>query len=242
MADTYELAKFFKYFRTTDVTDGLDAVGRQDLTLMDERIKPLWQGIRFWGPAVTVRALPANVRMPALSVPDAVRSHGIWFAEHGGMGVGDAVKPGCVVVTATAGCPETGIWGSNNALGMIDKGAVGVLTDGYARDTDELILQKTPIACRARGRPIIPGRVTFAGVNEPVACGGVLVRPGDIVGCDGDGAVVVPHEVAEDVIRVAAAILVGDAKGRRRLYERQGIPFDETVDVEGMAAFYKDWL
>jgi regulator of RNase E activity RraA len=242
MPDTYQLAKLFKHFRTTDVTDALDAVGRQDLTLMDERIRPLWQGIRFWGPAVTIRALPTNVRMPALSVPDAVRSHGIWFAEHGGMKIGDAVKTGCVIVTATAGCPETGIWGSNNALEMVTKGAVGVLTDGYARDTDELILQKTPVACRARGRPIIPGRVTFSGINEPVACGGVLVRPDDIVGCDGDGCLVVPQEVVEDVIRTAAAILIADAKGRRRLYERLNMPPDETVDVEGMEAFYKDWL
>ena len=71
--DTYALATKFKHFRTTDVTDALDAVGRQEITLMDERIKPLWQGMRFWGPAVTIRALPANVRMPALSPEDAVR-------------------------------------------------------------------------------------------------------------------------------------------------------------------------
>ena len=240
--DTYELAKMFKHFRTTDVTDALDAVGRQELTLMDERIKPLWQGIRFWGPAVTLRALPANVRMPVLSPEDAVNSHGIWFAEHGRMAIGEAVKAGCVVVTATAGCPETGIWGSNNALGLIARGAVGVLTDGYARDTDELIMQKTPIACRARGRPIIPGRVTFSGVNEPVACGGVLVRPGDIVGCDGDGALVVPAEVAEEVVRIAARILIDDAKGRRRLYDQLKMPHDETVAVEEIEAFYADVL
>ena len=238
--DTYELAKKFKYFRTTDVTDALDAVGRQDLTLMDERIKPLWQGIRFWGPAVTIRALPANVRMPVLSPEDAIRSHGIWFSQHGGMKIGEAVKEGCVVVTATAGCPETGIWGSNNSLEMVARGAVGIVTDGYARDTDELILQRTPVACRARGRPIIPGRVIFSGVNEPVACGGVLVRPGDIVGCDGDGCVVVPQEVAYDVVKIAKGILLADVKGRRRLYEKLGMPFDETVNLEEMEAFYAD--
>jgi regulator of RNase E activity RraA len=241
-ADTYELAKMFKHFRTTDVCDGLDAVGRQDITLMDERIKPLWQGIRFWGPAVTIRALPANVRMPVLSPSEAIDSHKIWFTEHGRMGIGEAVKPGCVVVTGTGGCAETGIWGSNNTLGLIANGAVGLVTDGYARDTDELIMQRTPVACRARGRPIIPGRVTFGPVNEPIACGGVLVREGDIVGCDGDGCLVVPKEVVEDVIRVAAGILVGDAKGRRRLYDRMKMPHDETVDVEGMEAFYKAYL
>ncbi|MFZ0216734.1 MAG: RraA family protein [Candidatus Dormiibacterota bacterium] len=240
MVDTYPLALRFKHFRTTDVVDALDAVGRQDLTLMDERVKPLWQGMRFWGPAVTVRALPANERMPVLSPEEAVRSHAIWFEKHAAMGLGDHVKPGCVVVTATAGCPEIGIWGSNNTLGMVAHGAVGVVTDGYARDTDELILQKTPIASRERGRPIIPGRCTFAGAQEPVACGGVLVRPGDIVGCDGDGCIVVPAEVAEDVIVIAKGILIDDAKKRRKLYERLNMPFDETVAVEEMEAFYAE--
>ena len=40
MPDTARLAAKFKYFRTTDVADALDALGRQDLTLMDERIRP----------------------------------------------------------------------------------------------------------------------------------------------------------------------------------------------------------
>jgi len=239
-AETARLVDKFRYFRTTDVTDALDALGRQDLTLLDERIRPLWQGIRFWGPAVTLRALPANVRMPVLSPEDAIRSHAIWFAEHGGMGIRDAVTPGCVVVTATGGCPEVGIWGSNNTMELLARGAVGIVTDGYCRDTDELILQRTPIAARARGRPIIPGRVTFAGINEPIACGGVLVRPGDIVGCDGDGCLVVPHELVPDVVVIATGILLDDARKRRQLYERLNLPPDETVDVDAMEAFYAD--
>jgi regulator of RNase E activity RraA len=124
---------------------------------------------------------------------------------------------------------------------MITLGAVGVLTDGYCRDTDELILQRTPIASRARGRTIIPGRCTFTGVNEPVGCGGVLVRPGDIVGCDGDGCVVVPQELARDVIVIAKGILIDDAHKRRALYERLGLPPDETVNVEAMQRFLADF-
>lgn len=238
---TAELAQKFKYFRTTDVTDALDALGRQDLTLMDERIRPLWQGIRFWGPAVTIRALPANVRMPVLSPEEAIRSHAIWFAEHGGMAIRDAVTAGSVVVTATGGCPEVGIWGSNNSMDLVAGGAVGIVTDGYARDTDELILQRTPIASRARGRTIIPGRVTFTGLNEPIACGGVLVRPNDIIGCDGDGCVVVPHEIVREVITIAKGILIDDARKRRGLYEKLGMPPDETVNAEGMEAFLADF-
>jgi regulator of RNase E activity RraA len=238
--ETAQLTDKFRYFRTTDVTDALDALGRQDLTLMDHHIRPLWEGMRFWGPAVTVRALPSNVRMPVLSPEEAVRSHAIWFAEHGGMGLRDAITRGCVVVTATGGCPEVGIWGSNNSMEMIALGAVGIVTDGYCRDTDEVIRQRTPVACRARGRTIIPGRVTFTGVNEPVACGNVLVRQGDIVGCDGDGAIVVPQELVRDVIKIAKGILIDDAPKRRELYLKLGLPLDETVDVEAMNAIYAD--
>src|SRR3954469_2074549 len=133
MVDTYELAKKFKYFRTTDVVDALDAVGRQDITLMDERIKPLWQGIRFWGPAVTVRALPANIRMPVLSPEDAIRSHAIWVAQPGGLLVGRAVKNGWGGVTPTAGCPETGSWAPNSAPSPTGQAAVRALTNGYPR-------------------------------------------------------------------------------------------------------------
>jgi hypothetical protein len=46
--DPYALAaRFSKFLRVTDVTDGLDAVGRADLTLMDPSIRPLWMGIRL---------------------------------------------------------------------------------------------------------------------------------------------------------------------------------------------------
>jgi len=52
--------------------------------------------------------------------------------------------------------------------------------------------------------------------------------------------VVVPQELVVDVINIAKDILIDDAPKRRRLYERLGLPMDETVDVEAMQAFYAD--
>ena len=73
--DTYALApRFAKFLRVTDVVDGLDAVGRADITLMDPAIRPLWMGMRFFGPAVTMRVVPANQRMPVISREDALRT------------------------------------------------------------------------------------------------------------------------------------------------------------------------
>jgi|SRR5581483_115223 len=248
-ADMYALAERFRhYLRVTDVVDGLDAVGRADVTLLDPGIRPLWFGMHFWGPAVTMRVVPANQRLRPITRDEALRQHGIWFSEReqrlGEFGrnlrLQEHVRPGCVIVTSTGGARETGYWGSNNSLAMQAAGVAGIVTEGQCRDTDEVILQKTPVACRGIGRPIIPGRVELVDLQVPVGCGGVLVRPGDLVGCDWDGVVVVPQEVAEDVLYFAARIAIDDKKSRRRLYERMGKELDETVDWEAAAEYFKD--
>jgi 4-hydroxy-4-methyl-2-oxoglutarate aldolase len=240
--DPYALAaRFNKYLRVTDVTDGLDAVGRADLTLMDPSIRPLWMGMRFWGPAVTMRVIPTNRRMPVIERKDALLQHDIWF-KSGGTHAKLNTKPGCVIVTSTNGARECGYWGSNNSMAMQADGVVGIVTDGNARDTDEIILQKNPVACRGIGRTIIPGRVELMDVDVPLACGGVMVRPGDIIGCDWDGVVVVPIEVAEDVLYFAARIAIDDKKSRRNLYEKLGKEPDETVEWEAVAEYFKDIL
>lgn len=242
--DPYAVAaRFARFLRVTDVTDGLDAVGRADLTLMDPAIRPLWMGMRFFGPAVTMRVVPTNRRMPIVSREDALKQHAIWSTMGGWHAeVDQHLKRGCVIVMSTGGAGECGYWGSNNSLDMMSRGVAGIVTDGNCRDTDEVIMQKCNVACRGIGRTIIPGRVELMDVQTPISCGGVMVRPGDIVGCDWDGCVVVPTEVAEDVLAIAARIAVDDKKARRRLYDRLGRKPDETVDWEATAAYFKDLL
>jgi regulator of RNase E activity RraA len=149
------------------------------------------------------------------------------------------IRPGHVLVTDTGGSGEVGFWGSANSLSVIAEGAVGIVTDGYCRDTAELTLQQTPICARARGRTIIPGRIELIELQTRVGCGGVQVRPGDLVGCDDDGVVVVPVEVAEQVAVHARAVLLADMRARRRLYERLGKAPDATVDCEAVEIYYR---
>jgi 4-hydroxy-4-methyl-2-oxoglutarate aldolase len=242
--DPYAIAaRFNRFLRVTDVTDGLDAVGRADLTLMDPAIRPLWMGMRFFGPAVTMRVVPTNRRMPVISKEDALKQHSIW-SEMGGWhaDVNRYLKQGCVIVMSTSGARECGYWGSNNSLDMMSRGVAGIVTEGNCRDTDEVIMQKCNVACRGIGRTIIPGRVELVEVNTPIGCGGVMVRPGDIVGCDWDGCIVIPIEVAAEVLAISARIAVDDKKARRRLYDRMGRKPDESVDWEAAAEYFKDLL
>jgi regulator of RNase E activity RraA len=240
--DPFAVGKLYKYLRVADVCDAMDGIGYFDTGLMDPGLRPLWQGIKFWGVAFTVRCVPAIRPMWKLdTTEEIVNAHGIWFKEMGNIGYRDQIREGHVIITATGGTGEVGFWGSANSLGMVANGAVGIITDGYCRDTDELILQETPICARARGRSIIPGRIEVAEIQAKIGCGGVQVRPGDIVGCDGDGCIAVPLEVAEEVAGHARAVLLADMRSRRRLYEELGKAPDETVDTEAVEAYYREF-
>ena len=54
--------------------------------------------------------------------------------------------------------------------------------------------------------------------------------------------IVIPLEVAEDVLCIAARIAVDDKKARRRLYDKLGRKPDETVDWEAAAMHFRDLL
>jgi regulator of RNase E activity RraA len=240
--DPFEIRKLYKYLRVVDVVDAMDGIGYFNIGLMSSEVRPLWLGMKFWGVAFTMRCVPSNKPMWKLdTTQEIVDAHGIWFRQHPPPSTRGLIKPGHVIVMDAGDGPEVGYWGSNNSMGAITEGAVGIITDGYCRDTAEVALQKTPVCARKRGRPIIPGRIELVEAQTTIACGGAQVRPGDIVGCDDDGIVVVPIEVAEEVAIHARAVLLADMHGRRRLYERLGMAPDETVDVEAVEAYYKQF-
>ena len=237
------VAELYKYLRVVDVVDAMDGIGYFDIGLMDPDIRPLFLGMRFWGPALTFRCVPTNRPMWKLnSTEEIVRDHAAWYSKYPNpVKLRGLITPGCVIVTDTGNAKECGYWGSNNSLGMIAAGAVGIVTDGECRDTYEVRIQKTPICCRRRGRPIIPGRIMEVEANTTISCGGAQVRPGDIVGCDDDGVIVVPHEVAEEVAVHARAVLLSDMRGRKLLYERLGMAPDDTIDTDAVEAYYSQF-
>ena len=238
-ADPDNLSSLYQHLRVVDVTDALDGIGYFNIGLMDRDVRPLWEGMKFWGEAATIRCVPSNKPMWKLdSTEDIVNAHSIWFAKNPPTRLPDNLKPGHVIVMDAGGGPEVGFWGSENAMGAVVNGAVGIITDGYCRDTAEVALQRTPVVARYRGRTIIPGRIEAIEVQTTIACGGVQVNPGDIVGADDDGVVVVPSAVAHEVARHARAILLADMSARREKYRVLGKTSDETVDVEAIQAYF----
>lgn len=238
-ADPDEVASLYQPLRVCDVADALDGIGYFNIGLMDREVRPLWQGMRFWGEAATIRCVPSNKPMWKLdTTEDVVAAHRIWFEKNPPARFATGLKRGHVIVMDSGGGPEVGFWGSENAMGAVLDGAVGIITDGYCRDTAEVVSQRTPVVARYRGRTIIPGRIMAVETQGTIACGGVQVNPGDIVGADDDGVVVVPREVATEVAAHAREILLADMRARRAKFDALGMTSDATVEAERVEAYF----
>jgi 4-hydroxy-4-methyl-2-oxoglutarate aldolase len=230
-----EILKRFEGLRVADVSDGMDKVGLANVGLMEPEIHPLWKDTvkythRVIGVAVTARYVPTN-RPPASKMETKVFDEwvGKWYNELSSEPFTLLLRPGTVLVLDEAPNADVGSIGSNNIMSWKLAGCVGVVTNHTARDTDEIITEKVPLYLRKAGRGIRPGRNEIESVNRPIVCGGVLVRPGDIIVADGDGVIVVPREVAAEVADYAHAIIEGDKAARRNLYEKLQLPSDDSV-------------
>jgi regulator of RNase E activity RraA len=237
-----EILELYKDLRLTDVLDGMDLIGLQDIGLMNKNIRPLWRDVdkfshRIVGFAITVRHVPTDVRVGQNSFADLEGFKKFKSQQYGR--APDAwlstAKAGDVVVIDAGGIDECGFIGSNNSLGWAEKGVVGVVTNGGARDTDEIVkVKKISVYCKNghSSRGVRPGRLIAESYNFPISCAGALVFPGDLIVADGDGVIVVPRQHALTVGELAREINTGDEKSRAGRYKRLGIELDETVIVE----------
>lgn len=232
--DDAKILELYKNLRVADVSDGLDMVGLPGTGLVDPAIHSDWVDLKgfthiFRGIAVTVRYVPTQ--RPALPAPgeEFQKWEGNFYNTFSHEAFTQLIKPGTAIVIDDIEDKDIGSIGSNNILYWYKLGAVGVVTDAGARDTDEVGLEGVPLYLRKKGRGIRPGRNEIESVNRPVSIGGVLVCPGDVVVGDGDGVVVVPRTVAEQVAKYASEILTKDKAGRKGLYESLGRPLDKTV-------------
>jgi 4-hydroxy-4-methyl-2-oxoglutarate aldolase len=230
-----EILKLFEGLRVSDVSDGMDKVGLANVGLMSPDIHPVWKDTkhyrhRFIGVAVTARYVPTN-KPPA--PPMETKAFDAWvgktYTEVTPEPFVPLIRKGTALVFDDAPDSDVGTIGSNNIMGWKLRGCVGVVTNAGGRDTDEVATEEMPLYLRHVARGIRPGRNEIESVNRPIECGGVLVRPGDIIMADGDGVIVVPREVAREVAEYAQAILSGDKEGRRGLYKKLNLPEDDSV-------------
>jgi 4-hydroxy-4-methyl-2-oxoglutarate aldolase len=143
--------------------------------------------------------------------------------------VGEA-KAGDVIVIDTGGGTRSAVWGDTASTACQMKGVVGCVTNGRARDIDEIADLGFPVyaiglALRGstKGQP--------GETNIPIAIGDVVIHPGDFI-CGGpDGVLVVPHAQAEAVLEEAANKKAEEQTRADRL--KSGIPLSEILATSG---------
>ncbi|UPL15012.1 fumarylacetoacetate hydrolase family protein [Microbacterium galbinum] len=132
------------------------------------------------------------------------------FASHGGgynaqKRAFDAVEEGEVIVIEARGDATTGTLGDILALRARTRGAAGVVTDGGVRDFDQVAEIGLPVFSQGAHPSVLGRRHVPWEIDVTIACGGATVQPGDIVVGDGDGVIVIPPALAEEIANAAIA-------------------------------------
>jgi len=147
---------------------------------------------RFVGPAVTLRYGPLREDLDKTMANLAA-------AENPTRRAIEESAPGSVIVIDAGGNIGGGAIGDILAARMIFRGIAGLVTDGAMRDAGPLMAMDLPVHARTFTPPPNTASTLAIGINEPIACGGTLVFPGDIIVGDEDGVVVIPRALADKI-------------------------------------------
>ncbi len=184
----------------------LDHLGKHGA--MHSSIKPVFAGARVCGPAVTVLGADWRLRFTAA----------------------DIAQPGDVIVIVS-GSAEHACFGDVTATRWQAKGIAGIVVDGAVRDIAGLRALAFPAFARnVTPRTFhYPAGVDHGAVNVPIACGGVVVTPGDMIVGDEDGVVVIPRAVAAELADTALAYFEKET-AKKKAFARGEIPTGIAAD------------
>ena len=192
------------------VCDILDGLGRREQA-MHQRLRPL-------DPANC--AIVGRARTARWMEVDYVDEHDPYGSE---IALMDSLRPGDVAVHSTDHGGTNAPWGELMSTVAKMRGAAGCICDSMIRDCKKIMALGFPVFCQGI-RPLDSmGRGKMMACDVPVRCGGVLVRPGELVFADFDGVVVVPREVEDHVLRLAAEKVGKETASRTELLEGKSL-------------------
>jgi 4-hydroxy-4-methyl-2-oxoglutarate aldolase len=182
-ADLVEQARRFQASILADVGGRRGTLGG--------RIQPLAKSMKLAGPAFTVEVRPGdNLMIHAALI---------------------LAKPGDVIVVDGKGDLSCALTGALMAAHAQKAGIAGFVIDAAVRDTEDCAKGSFPIFA-AGANPNGPLKNSGGRINWPVSLAGTTVNPGDLIVGDADGVVVVPREMAAEIVGAAQTKVDGEAE------------------------------
>ena len=153
------------------------------------------KSLRMVGEAYTLRYIPAREDIDQIGAFEG-RGHPQREAI-------EACPPGHVLVMDARRDASAATGGDILMTRLMVRGAAGIVTDGGLRDSQVIEKLGLPVYCGARSAPLNLVRHHAIDSQVPIGCGGVAVYPGDVLVGDGDGVVVIPAKIADEVAKEA---------------------------------------
>lgn len=116
------------------------------------------------------------------------------------------ISPMSVCVWDTNGDDESAQWGEIMTMASKSRGCRGAIIDGGVRDTNKVLELDFPVFCKFKSSNGMLGRFRMIGYQLPIRIGETMIRPGDIIFGDIDGVIIVPRELAVEVLEKAEYI------------------------------------
>jgi regulator of RNase E activity RraA len=167
------------------------------------------------GEAFTLRYIPAREDLNPITV--------FQDREHPQRKAVETCPPGAVFVIDSRKDARAASAGSILVTRLMKRGVAGVVTDGGFRDSPEIALLAIPAYHR---RPSAPTNLTLhqaLDINVPIGCGDVAVWPGDVLVGDGEGVVVIPAAIADEIADEATEMTAFEDFVTERVQQGQSI-------------------
>jgi 4-hydroxy-4-methyl-2-oxoglutarate aldolase len=167
-------------YATATISDAQKSLG-----IMRTNIRPLASGMRIAATAHTVKCYPGSI----ITVHKALLE----------------ARPGEVLVVDGEGDDRGALFGELMTLQAQANGLAGIVVDGPVRDRAAVVASRFAVFASSV-TPRVGSNRRVGETQIPIQCGGVVVRPGDVIVADDDGVAVIAVEQAEAVIAAAEAI------------------------------------